>query len=469
MSEKRFFKIFSQRHTIGNENNYVKLFDYIDQTDNTSNQDLIEQPFVKNVAAEKNYLYHLILKSLNIYYYDFSYKMKVQNFITNAEILAYKGLENQALKILKKAEQMATGTELYQHLITIHQLQFEINSKLLDYGAALTSLKTLQASTQQHMHLTEFEFIATAVYQKRTEKGGIRNDEEADAIQQLASHINSNPDSNKKALFYNSLLVANLNSKRDYRKQLSPLLTIISLYESNDYLIQSSPKGYVSSIYNLANTYRHLEDYKLALHTLDKLQEMEENRIIRSSVSLSAYLFYLNNNLRLFIHIHNQQFEEAYQIVQNIEKNYSHFEPHAPKQVYYEHLVLVIRILFHFKAYNKAIRYSNIIINDSTFKVRMDIVTYIRLFNLIIHYEKNNLFSIDYFSQSTKNYLKRKNRLFKTENLIIKFLTGSDSGNKKQLTNIHKDLIKLKKDSYESSMFRLFDFEAWVNEKITRE
>ncbi|MBK6611564.1 MAG: hypothetical protein IPG29_11960 [Sphingobacteriales bacterium] len=30
-SEKRFFKIYSSRHVIGNENNYVKLFDAINQ------------------------------------------------------------------------------------------------------------------------------------------------------------------------------------------------------------------------------------------------------------------------------------------------------------------------------------------------------------------------------------------------------------------------------------------------------
>ena len=32
-SEKRYFKVFSSRHTIGEENAYIKLFDYLDKMD----------------------------------------------------------------------------------------------------------------------------------------------------------------------------------------------------------------------------------------------------------------------------------------------------------------------------------------------------------------------------------------------------------------------------------------------------
>ena len=62
MSEKRFFKIFSKRHIIGDKNEYSLLFDFIDKETGLTNQKLLDQPFVKNVSAEKNYLYRLILR-----------------------------------------------------------------------------------------------------------------------------------------------------------------------------------------------------------------------------------------------------------------------------------------------------------------------------------------------------------------------------------------------------------------------
>ena len=33
MSEKRYFKIFSERHTIGSQNKYVALFDQLDKAE----------------------------------------------------------------------------------------------------------------------------------------------------------------------------------------------------------------------------------------------------------------------------------------------------------------------------------------------------------------------------------------------------------------------------------------------------
>ena len=33
MSEKRYFKIFSERHTIGSQNKYVALFDQLDKSE----------------------------------------------------------------------------------------------------------------------------------------------------------------------------------------------------------------------------------------------------------------------------------------------------------------------------------------------------------------------------------------------------------------------------------------------------
>ena len=67
MSEKRFFKVFSSRHVIGNENDYVKLFDLIQAMDIYDENLVVKAKFVKNSSAEKNYLYRLILKSLNAY------------------------------------------------------------------------------------------------------------------------------------------------------------------------------------------------------------------------------------------------------------------------------------------------------------------------------------------------------------------------------------------------------------------
>ncbi len=67
MSEKRYFKIFSERHTIGKQNKYVALFNLLDtneqEDDGWIKQELkslkINSDFL---SADKNYLYNLILR-----------------------------------------------------------------------------------------------------------------------------------------------------------------------------------------------------------------------------------------------------------------------------------------------------------------------------------------------------------------------------------------------------------------------
>ncbi len=41
-SEKRYFKVFSSRHTIGEENSYIKLFDFIDKMDEYDEEELFK-------------------------------------------------------------------------------------------------------------------------------------------------------------------------------------------------------------------------------------------------------------------------------------------------------------------------------------------------------------------------------------------------------------------------------------------
>ena len=51
-SEKRYFKLFSSRHTIGEENGYLKLFDFIDQMDSYQ-EDLIYMHFKGQALLNK--------------------------------------------------------------------------------------------------------------------------------------------------------------------------------------------------------------------------------------------------------------------------------------------------------------------------------------------------------------------------------------------------------------------------------
>ncbi len=468
MSEKRFFKIFSQRHVIGETNDYQLMFDFIDKSDNISNEIIQKQPFAKNLSAEKNYLYRLVLKSLNNYYYEFSTKMKVQNLIINAEILAYKGLEEQALKLLEKGENITYEAELYPHLITIKQTQFEILSKLNKHKESIDTMSQVKDINKKYNNLNTLQTQSAKIYDLRQKKGNFRSTNEFAEFNEIINEFHQKEELPPKfQLFSLSISSAEAHSLKDYENELNTLKDIITLYESNTFLIEYSPKGYISSLYNLANTYRNLSKYDESVKILHKLSLKKSDKIISSSKKLIAFIFYLTNNLRLYIYLLSNKIELAVELYETVKKEYYLHDENIDKIVVYEHYMLVIKLNMLIKNYKEALKYSNIIINDNSFKKREDILTYVRLLNLIIHFELNNDFTIEYLSSSTINFLKRKKRLYKTEKEVINFITKFDPKFQKKLERTIFRLEELKKDPIEKSMFNFFDFHKWAKNKIT--
>ena len=63
-----------------------------------------------------------------------------------------------------------------------------------------------------------------------------------------------------------------------------------------------------------------------------------------------------------------------------------------------------------------------------------------RIFNLIIHYELKNYDLLPSLIRSTNNFLEKRQRLYKVENVIIEFLLDrlSEANNSKEQSNLFK-------------------------------
>ena len=116
--------------------------------------------------------------------------------------------------------------------------------------------------------------------------------------------------------------------------------------------------------------------------------------------------------------------------------------------------------------------YSNKIINDIEFKFRADILSEIRLLNLLIHFELNNDFTLKYLTKNTLNYFKSKKRLYKVEDEVIRFMKHQQ---KSKFGLLEDDLKQLKDrmeywktQDYESIPFNKFDFGLWAEAKLKK-
>jgi hypothetical protein len=154
-SEKRYFKLYSSRHTIGEQNNYISLFDFIEKMI-IYDEALIftnfkGEAFINRFSITKGRLYNNILKSLDLFYSTHSSDAQLYRIINSADILFNKGLYQQAGKMLISAEKHAS-----KHGKDILLLEIKDKQKKLIEKELYSKLKTDQLAS-----LYFLSFVAT--------------------------------------------------------------------------------------------------------------------------------------------------------------------------------------------------------------------------------------------------------------------------------------------------------------------
>src|SRR5688572_16421824 len=90
-SEKRYFSLYASRHTIGKQNNTLRLFKKLEVLKNYSEKKFLEknrtEAFAKHYRFNKHFLYKLILDSLRAYHSGKTPESEIRELIHNAEIL----------------------------------------------------------------------------------------------------------------------------------------------------------------------------------------------------------------------------------------------------------------------------------------------------------------------------------------------------------------------------------------------
>lgn len=129
-SEKRYFKLFAQRHVIGNKNHYEKLFDAFDALprdkaydEATFKRSLKGKAWAKNFAVQKSLLQELVLSAMHAYHVEKTEEGKLNKLIVQIQFLYDKGLFEPAHKLLEEALQLAARREHLPEQVILYQLK----------------------------------------------------------------------------------------------------------------------------------------------------------------------------------------------------------------------------------------------------------------------------------------------------------------------------------------------------------
>ncbi len=477
-SEKRYFKISSQQHTIGKENNYQKLFDLIVkyQKQGWKGEKLLKKEFTEKYGKHrfdlyKANLYKKVLSSLESFHKSKNIEVDLRSKLNHAKILHQKGLPYQALALLKKAKSICNEHEKWYLLLEVLEMKRNVlysvqnpsldnteEEKILGKALAVSNHRSIQSSLWKAYIINGLptDNKTLSVYKNlRNELDRIKPDDYNSTIEIDMIRL--------YCVQFISGMEGDIPSTYEYGS------TLIKLMEDNPIYMSDKAELYLRTLINL----------QYAQIRLNKQDEVTANRekcrMLFQKLSL-APSFVFAVNVSLYVNEYdmafkNEKFESLDMIINEF---HSYFMDHKSYNNPSTNLLYTWQMSIHnfvVEDYQAALDYNYKIINLNV-PYRYDIQSLARLMNLIIYFELGEERLLKPFVLNSYRYLKKRERLLPIETFLINFVKKVLTKNKflidqkKSFKSFKTQLAELKgrEDSHETLLLMYIEF--WLDKKI---
>ena len=482
MSEKRYFKIFSERHTIGSRNKYVLLFDQLDrfeiEDDKAYGLNLKKLGVnVDFISADKNYLYQLILKSLNDFHNSKTYNLEVKEALISIEILFHKGLYSECLKLISKSEILANECENFQLCIDLLMWKKKCSGYSLGLKMAAAVNKMID---KYFLLLNNLKRITDFYYETNILQSENENYSKKEILAKYQDILNQQElKSESKALSFSAKIFYYLIYSNYYCASGNRAKELDCLQKLKDLLVLSktysmeNPLDFVSIINRLLSIKKHFKTNSF-FSDIKMLKEFPARVHFQKEV-VAERVFVHANTHEIEYYLINNEFGNALNKIKEIEKDISQLnlkiEPYHLIYFFYLHAITLVC----FGEFHRSLKYINRILNDFESAARPQVYIRIEMLNVIVHYELKNLKLANSLCLQILKKNKHSNMLIRIEELILEYIVAITF--MKHLTvkaeiSMLKELsiaIEIEKKKSKSSVTSLVDnYDKWVTAKVRK-
>lgn len=482
-SEKRYFKIHASRHTIGQQNKYVQLFDFIEQQNEFDEDEIYikfkGESFLNKFSITKNRLYDHIMKALASYHSNSSVEASIYKLLHGAEILYDKGLYDHAERQLKSAKRLS---KKHGKSALLLKIEGKLNEIVETQGYTKISLEELETQEEElnqilisEEYYNKLWLLKSKLFSIMHHQGKSRSKEDTDTFKVLLNSYKKLK-SPKKMSFNAQYLSTHFESAYHFAtlnqdECLKSLYKNLKLFQKEHAQIKSVPHKYLSVLTNII----HLElaggNTKNIYSLLGELNTFKTKYKIASNEDLDIKLFSSIKSTNLMVYIHQAEFEKAVSMEERIIEGFNQFESGitSSRKAYLSFNLAIA--FFGVEEFNKSLKWINAILNDSDLDENEDIVAFAHIVGLIIHYELNNSSYLPYALKSTLRFLQKRKRSYSFETLFLKNLkkvinTDDPFKSEQLLQNVADQLDEIANDPFQSVAFEYFDFRSWLISKI---
>ena len=472
--EKRYFKIFSNRHSSDN-NNYYKLYQIISQQEEYDEERVMEQlkdqRFINRLSIAKTRLYDQLLKSLNAYHSNKTVDSELFFILQSLEVLYHKALYKAALKKMKRGLKLAKKYEKFELILQLnkweHKLLEKENYESLDSDNLDLMWDAETSIVDQIKIYNKLWFIKSKLF-KILFYGGSRSRKN---IAMVNLFLKKNLDSiDKSNLSVRSkFLLHHINSAYNYsinelEKSYDQLKLNLQLMERFPWMFVDNPYSQISLVSNMAFIGFKLRKHKDINPLLIKLKELKKSAEV-SDVNLHIRWFYSFYSIYLSVQSSQQILKIDQYEINQIYKGLDKFKEKLPT---FRRLDLQFALsVYFFKAgeIRTALKGVHSVLNELNSKLNPEMFYAARFFYLILLLEMDKIDYLNVAWTSTKRSLLTNKNLSHEGHVLKEFFDQVCRNGQPELYLLLVNLI-INMDSLKSSHYiEYFDFKRWAIDK----
>jgi hypothetical protein len=485
-SEKRYFKIQSSLHTIGQENNYVRLFDYIDKLDYYDEDVLFKefkgQAFLNRFSITKKRLYDHILDALSAFHASNSSDAQLYKSLHCADILYAKSLYDQCARELRSAEKQAEKQENFSMLILIRSKQKKLieNSAYSD-TTALELNEIQEKDTLIVSELTTYNQlwkIKSDLFFHLARKGKARSIEERAVYEKILFGMPNYSTTDhlpfESAYLYNHIQAAFWFAVGEMEKSYTFIQANLATFTQRKGVINTHLNSYFSLLTNAIYVSEKLGYHQDSSSYLHALKQIDTNYDLSHNEDLHIKLFASSSSIELSLLTHRGDYSKAQELMPAVEHGLVHYGTKISP---------IRRAFIQFKLasmqlalgnYTVALKWINAILNEaSELEDNEDILSYTQILDLLVHMELKHDKLLPYALKNTHRFLKTRNRLYTFEKVFLQFISKqikcANALDMDELwEELYHELSAVKEDSFDGLALEYFDFISWAESKYTK-
>lgn len=484
-SEKRYFKVFSSRHTIGKSNNYVALFDFIEKMESYDETTIFEafegQDLLNQFPTTKIRLYDAVLKALDAYHANHMESAAIYKLLNSVQILFDKGLFSQAKKNLHAAEKLVNKYHRNDLLPACYHLQrmvLEKESNCHNQEEMISSLAHEENATYEELKAIgtlwrEKQQLLLFIQKMKRPFSQEEMQKLMDFHRAIVQKKKALPRSFMGKFLYYQSLAAYHYAKNEPQEILNCMLAQLKLFDDFKSSKQQFSQQYFSLQANLIQTYVQLGQTKKAMPFLNELLAMEKD-LAQLPIFAQQQYFVAQMSSALMLYVNAGQFEKAVGYRETVIEGLEKFSFHNNISNL-QYICFKLGIAFFALADHKeSLRWINeIVLKTKLEEGNKSLFLYAELLQLINHYELGHQDYLPYAIQNTwKQFIKHGlNEPF--ESLVIGSLRSllkcdDHLAAEEQLLIIVRQTEALP-NAAKARALSFFDFTCWMQSKIKQQ